>query len=141
MKLSHYMSVFADWLTAMTTSAIDETFSMCVFDDIDTESRQSRRRVITNTPTALTMFCKPTSIPVLIFNSVQCINVLTDVGSGGAGRERGRGSGLPLTPPPKTFLEIARFNRLSVRTNVGPTVHIWHYRYKLTVLLCHPVTR
>jgi len=27
-----------------------------------------------------------------------------------------------------------------VRTNVGPIVRFWHYRYKLTVLLWHPVT-
>ena len=37
-------------------------------------------------------------------------------------------------------MKIVRLNRLSVRTNVGPIVRFWHYRYKLTVLLWHPVT-
>ena len=47
----------------------------------------------------------------------------------------------PLYNAPKRFFKIARLNWLSVRTNVGPTVRFWHYRYNLTVLLWHPVTR
>jgi len=32
---------------------------------------------------------------------------------------------------PQTFLKIARLNRLSVRTNIGPTVRFWYHQYEL----------
>jgi len=44
---------------------------------------------------------------------------------------------------PKTFLKIARLYRLSVRTNVVPTVRFWYHRYELDNFSWHwhPVTR
>jgi len=38
---------------------------------------------------------------------------------------------IPYKKPPKHFLKIARLNRLSLRTNVGPTVRFWYHRYEL----------
>jgi len=42
---------------------------------------------------------------------------------------------------PQTFLKIARLNRLSVRTNVVPTVRFWYHRYEFDSFSWHPVTR
>jgi len=54
--------------------------------------------------------------------------------SGGVWKNLNIGAQLLIIPykmPPKQFLKIARLNRLSVITNVGPTVRFWYYRYEL----------
>ena len=58
--------------------------------------------------------------------------------SGGAEKNLNMGAQLHIIPykkPKKIFFRIARLNKLSVRTNVGPIVRFWHYRYKLTVFV------
>ena len=39
---------------------------------------------------------------------------------------------------PKHFFRIAQLNRLSVRTNVRPTVRFWYHRYELESFSWHP---
>jgi len=45
----------------------------------------------------------------------------------------------PYQKPLKYFFRIERLNRLSVRTNIGPTVHFWYHRYELESFSWHPV--
>ena len=47
----------------------------------------------------------------------------------------------PLQKAYKTFFLIARLNRLSVHTNVDPTLRFWHYRYTFFVAPCNELPK